>query len=404
MKSLLLFILFLSISSFALNVIGMKTQFSEHRRKNPSDDEKQKEWKEFKKHFKKEYKDNEDSTRYENWLRSKEEVDQWKGPWKKVLNKMSDLSTEEKQKYYLNNKVNRLEDVDTPPPVPIPSSFLHSKTKNIIAETELLTTEEAISKVNAPTTVDWRNAGKVTPVKDQGQCGSCWAFAASAALESMNLIFFQGTNATSDFSEQQLVDCNAYELGCNGGNTQRSVNWNFFNGVADESVYPYYSSNTFWTPNAVQCSSSSTRPISLGADSIKMNDVTTMIAKLAQQPLVVFVDATPWLSYGGGVLSQCSASSQAGNHFVLLVGYTETAWIIKNSWGSDWGENGYIYLDRSNLDCQTMLSNYASYPLSAGKPDVLSSSTCAAYKSYGYCRHKSYVNYMTSIEFFFLLC
>jgi len=97
-----------------------------------------------------------------------------------------------------------------------------------------------LNKTTPPASVDWRAVGKVSPVKNQAQCGSCWAFSSIGSLESLNLIK-NGTNATSSYSEQQLVDCSLTNLGCNGGYPPNALDWEMMNGTASESSYPYYS-------------------------------------------------------------------------------------------------------------------------------------------------------------------
>jgi C1A family cysteine protease len=207
---------------------------------------------------------------------------------------------------------------------------------------------KALPTVNLPTSVDWRTKGAVTPVKDQGQCGSCWAFSTTGALEGLSYISGQGLQS---FSEQQLVDCSTSQgnQGCNGGLMDYGFTYVKSNGITTEDAYPY-------TAQDGTCSTDSGAFKIGGYTDVAAGDVNQLAAAVAQQPTSIAVDANNWQLYSGGVFSDCSDSL---DHGVLLVGYTSDAWIVKNSWAESWGEDGYIRLARGNT-CG--LANSASYP------------------------------------------
>jgi C1A family cysteine protease len=195
-----------------------------------------------------------------------------------------------------------------------------------------------------PAEKDWRTEGKVSPIKDQGQCGSCWAFSTIAFLESQNLI--NGAKVAT-FSEQQLVDCDTASTnqGCNGGLMHTALAYIQANGIEDDGHYKYTASDDTCAYNkkfviknkvsAVQCMEA------VDDDTIKqhLNEVG---------PLSIAVAADDFQSYDSGVLD-CNYTQL--DHGVLLVGYgTEDGkdyWIIKNSWGANWGEKGFVRVSQT---------------------------------------------------------
>jgi len=173
--------------------------------------------------------------------------------------------------------------------------------------------------------VDWSTAGKVSPVKNQGQCGSCWAFSATGAIESAFRLA-DGNNQVL-VSEQQLVDCSrSYgNQGCNGGWMDSAFQYVIDHGLTDSTSYPY-------TARDGNCK------IDSGANKIRgFTDVPgcdNLMNALSARPVAVAVDASVWSGYRSGVLSNCGT---AVNHGVLLVGASDGFWKIKNSWGASWG-------------------------------------------------------------------
>uniref|UniRef100_A0A1J3JDG4 cathepsin L n=3 Tax=Noccaea caerulescens TaxID=107243 RepID=A0A1J3JDG4_NOCCA len=182
--------------------------------------------------------------------------------------------------------------------------------------------------------VDWVAQGKVSPVKNQGNCGSCWAFSAVAVLESWALFKSQTVN----LSEQQLVDCSkSYgNDGCNGGFNYKGLAYVKDHGITSQSDYPY-------TAKTGSCR--------IQGGSFKIAGVTTVKtcanvqAAIQSHPLGVSADATNWSRYSSGIFNNCGRNL---NHDILLVGYTSNYYTIKNSWGATWGEKGFIRLAPGN--------------------------------------------------------
>jgi C1A family cysteine protease len=201
---------------------------------------------------------------------------------------------------------------------------------------------------NLAATVDWRTKGAVTPVKDQGQCGSCWAFSTTGALEGLSFLSGKGLQS---FSEQQLVDCSTSQgnQGCNGGLMDYGFTFVQQNGITTEDAYPY-------TATDGDCSTQGGDFKIGGYTDVAAGDVDQLASAVNGRPVSIAVDAENWQNYQSGVFSDCDTNL---DHGVLLVGYDADAWYVKNSWGESWGENGYIRLARGNT-CG--LANSASYP------------------------------------------
>jgi C1A family cysteine protease len=190
-----------------------------------------------------------------------------------------------------------------------------------------------------PARVDWRENGGVTPVKDQGSCGSCWAFSTTGALEGAH---FAATGQLVSLSEQQLVDCSDQNGGCNGGDMALAMEYTESSPLTTEAQYPYYGYQN-------RCADSGNGIV--GATDIyevEQDSIDDLKAAVARGPVSVAIEADQqsFQYYNGGVLARGCGTDL--DHGVLLVGYDTTAstpyWIIKNSWSSSWGENGYIRL------------------------------------------------------------
>ena len=196
--------------------------------------------------------------------------------------------------------------------------------------------------------VDWITAGGVTAVKDQGQCGSCWAFSSTGAMEGAH---FVASGDLVSFSEQQLVDCAGKRygnFGCNGGLQQRAFNYYETHDAELESVYPYTSAEGV----SGSCLYDETSATSVDVSDYNMvtaSNPTQMKAALAQQPLAVSIEADKLVFqvYKSGVFTSTKCGTSL-DHAVLAVGYgTEDGqdyWLVKNSWNTTWGDNGYIKL------------------------------------------------------------
>ncbi len=215
------------------------------------------------------------------------------------------------------------------------------------------------------------------------------------SLESLNLIK-GATNLTSNFSEQQLVDCDTFDSGCNGGDPGNAMDWQYINGVASEAAYPYASSSG--TSPGGSCSNIQTGAIkSYGAKRIPQGDVNALKAAVAMQPVVIGVDASNWSPYSSGIYTDCTTNI---DHAVLLVGYTSNYWIIKNSWSTGWGVGGFIYLATSSA-CNAMVSASAAFPLASARTSD-ENPNCPYYPS-SYCTDPNYITTMMGSFFFFFL-
>merc|ERR1712212_1330512 len=208
-----------------------------------------------------------------------------------------------------------------------------------------------------PAEVDWRKEGVITDVKNQGQCGSCWAFCTTEMIESYAGIAMNGSAPT--LSSQQVTSCTPNPLscggtgGCMGSIPQLGYTYIQLFGHATESDYPYKSGQTMDTEDCLYDVTNTAPNVGITGYDTMSNDLEGVMNHLAQVgPLAVAVDASYWGGYRSGVFDGCSFDANIGlNHAVQLVGYgTDPAegdyWIVRNSWGSSWGEGGYIRLQR----------------------------------------------------------
>ena len=217
---------------------------------------------------------------------------------------------------------------------------------------ETATTFDASSVVGIPASVNWVTAGNyVNPIQDQGNCGSCWAFSAVAAMESAHAIFH---GALLKLSEQNLVSCSTLQgnLGCNGGDYPYAWNYTRNHPLESEVNYPYTSGTTGKTGT---CTYDSTKGIMSATSYTNVGTTTTEIkTAIAQQPQSVGIEAdtTYFQSYSSGVLTSAAKCGTTMDHAVVAVGYgTDPTYggyyIVRNSWGTSWGMNGYVNIGQA---------------------------------------------------------
>lgn len=208
-----------------------------------------------------------------------------------------------------------------------------------------------------PPSVDWRDAGIVTPVKDQGHCGSCWAFAATAVLESH---VAKSGGLLFSLSPQQIASCaeNPDSCGGTGGCEGATAEIAFDYAAASNGLYQefQYAYNSYYGDD-FECNEPA-NPVGgiEGYVTLAENNYTALMNAIATEgPIAVSVDAAAWSSYEGGVFDGCNQAQPDINHAVTLVGYGECEihgkyWLVRNSWSPAWGEEGYIKLKRDDGD------------------------------------------------------
>jgi len=202
-------------------------------------------------------------------------------------------------------------------------------------------------KMPTQSSFDWNSKGAITPVYNQGQCGSCWAFSATETIESY---WFLAGNTLTQLAMQQIVDCDTTDQGCNGGWTYDAYQYVESAGGMDPLAdYAYTGEDGTCQFNAGEV----VAKISGWQYVTQSKDENAMLQWVQNSgPLSICVDASSWSSYTGGLLSECG---QSLDHCVQLTGFSEVggspAWNVRNSWGTGWGENGYIYLQRGQDTC-----------------------------------------------------
>nr|XP_032510702.1 uncharacterized protein LOC116765352 [Danaus plexippus plexippus] len=241
------------------------------------------------------------------------------------INKFSDLSKEEFVKYYTGLKREESPSNEDHKKTDLPESF----------------------NVTAPDQFDWRKKGVVSSIKNQKHCGSCWAFSAAANVESIHAI---KTGKLIDVSEQQLLDCDKYDSGCSGGLPWDALRYFVANGAMSLKSYPYVAKEG-------KCRYDSSKvEIRLKEykhkEKLSEDQIKEHLYNIG--PLSIAITSSPLASYNGGILIEECHRSYLINHAVLLVGYGKENgvkyWIVKNSWGQNWGENGYFRM-KMGVNC-----------------------------------------------------
>jgi len=260
------------------------------------------------------------------------------GSYRLGLNKFADLTTIEFKRQYLATKISTKED----------NQRREMTKKNL----------------NIPSSKDWVAEGAVTPIKNQGQCGSCWSFSVSGALEGLNVI--KG-GALETYSEQQMMDCSK-DLGnesCQGGYMDKAYDYVQSKGVESEGDYPYIAVDR----NTCNWDQSKVKFTIDGHEDVPIDDNDALKTAISQVPVSVAISGEQIQFYVDGIWDYWLCFTEV-DHGVLAVGY-DTAndgtmyWKVKNSWGEDWGENGYIKFARRDGQSVGMcgITKQASYPI-----------------------------------------
>lgn len=189
-----------------------------------------------------------------------------------------------------------------------------------------------------PESFDWRTvSGVLPPARDQGSCGSCWSFAVTGALEAAEVI--QGGRPLLDLSEQHMVSCNAQAYGCSGG-FMTSAQFAVKNGLTDEASFPYAARNLRCKAGLVaKAKAASFTLLGSPTKDPTVNEIKTALINKGPLFITVMAGGSGW-SGSSDTVTSCRKRGGT-NHMIILVGYDATGWIIRNSWGENWGDKGY---------------------------------------------------------------
>lgn len=247
-----------------------------------------------------------------------------------AMNRMGDLTKEEARQIYLNLKI----------PKDLKRTSVPLKAR----------------AADLPDSMDWKQKGWVTPVKDQGMCGSCWAFSVAGVMEGH---LYNTSGQLVNLSEQQLVDCAGEygNLGCRGGYMDKAFQYVIAYGLEDEDHYPYEAKDDVcrYNPAYRRATCSEFRYV-------EKNEAELKAAVATVGPISVGVFAEPLMFYSSGIFSSDDCSGPV-DHAVLAVGYGQDGgdfWLVKNSWGVAWGEAGYFRLAR-NQGNMCSIASFATY-------------------------------------------
>jgi cathepsin L len=242
-------------------------------------------------------------------------------------------------------------------------------------------------RTDLPDSLDWRDAGVVTSIKNQGHCGSCWTFGATEALESAVAI---STGLLFTLSEQEFASCveDPDECGgtggCEGATMELAFEYAMANGLTTEWTTPYTSYNGVDYNCTIDADTPDRAAGITGYTITLQNDYNDLMDAVSKQPVAITVDASTWKDYYGGVFDGCNTASPDLDHGVLLVGYGTDAelgdyWLVRNSWGPTWGEAGYIRLARSDDEdgkCGTDTTPSDGVGCEGGPSEVTVCGTC----------------------------
>jgi len=300
------------------------------------------EFKKFQKTYHKNYASSEVSSRFQNFqenLNRAEELQKLNPKASFGVTAFSDLSSIEFKQFYLMSNVNFSRDYVAP-----------------AAKTEF--SEEYADRFGVTpdkTNWDWTNHGVCTPVYNQGQCGSCWAFSATETIESYHVI--EGGKLTG-LSMEQIVDCDKTDHGCEGGMPSNAYKYvQSAGGIDSLASYPYSAAGGV----SGTCKFNKANIVTDVASQSAVDGETGLYKQCSTAgPVSVCVDAASWQSYQGGVLTTCGTDV---DHCVQLVGYEKygqkgSYWIVRNSWGTSWGEKGFIWVEIGKNLCE--IGSYAT--------------------------------------------
>jgi cathepsin L len=238
-----------------------------------------------------------------------------------------------------------------------------------VGQTKHRCSRSFVAMEESPSSYDAREHGLVTRMKDQGQCGSCWAFGTIATYEGQVCkAGYKNCNSWGGASEQQVVSCSissdfclagAYDDGCNGGWTENGAKYLMCHAPEEESAYPYVSGTTRKT-GTCRASGGSSNPKATACTKIRSGSSSQLKNAVSSSgPVAVAIDAShqSFQLYRSGVYSEPACSSSRLDHAVTVVGYgggfSGEYWIIKNSWGTSWGQQGYIHMEMAGNMCGT---------------------------------------------------
>jgi hypothetical protein len=221
-----------------------------------------------------------------------------------------------------------------------------------VAPPKVVVPPTVVPPSTAPTSKNWTQEGYVTPVKDQGDCGCCWAFGTTGALEGA---YKKARNTLLSFSVQELIECVKQWAGCGGGVEADAFNLVKKNkGINTESTYPYTAMNSKYSKTCSAALASTRVPMTVTWSDLPTGDASLLQAVQTVGPIAVSIAiGDRFQYYARGVMQPAQYCVKSNNHAVLLVGYgtdpatKEDYWLVKNSWGVDWGERGYFRISRS---------------------------------------------------------